>query len=213
MLRQDFGRLQRLIDEIRVDYDYISPQGTKKFGSNDLDLRDVRVSAVVQKTPLLSRPALNFHWWQGPTDPICRRGCCPIFRLGSRRLSGRVETAGHGPGRWIRRFASASIPISRSRMTQKLCATRATVFVLSLSPSRNQGGIVHHADCILLNSTCCPPPASCWTPMPDTESSWCSCSSDFAGRAQMHGNTAWWRHRAGNTAAVRGKSVPSARHP
>ncbi|HBO43081.1 MAG TPA: hypothetical protein DD670_03935, partial [Planctomycetaceae bacterium] len=64
----DENRLQRLLDEIRLDYHLFSSRGSNGFGINDLDLSVTFAFPMFHntETPLLITPGFACHWWEGP---------------------------------------------------------------------------------------------------------------------------------------------------
>ena len=59
---------QRLVDELRLDYYFLPARGSKRFGTNDLDL-STRIAIPFpynKETPFLVTPGFAFHWWEGP---------------------------------------------------------------------------------------------------------------------------------------------------
>jgi Domain of unknown function (DUF6268) len=63
--------MQKFLDEIRLDYYYIVPRGTEKFGTNDLDLSTTFAIPFLwnPETPIRITPGFTFHWWDGPRGP------------------------------------------------------------------------------------------------------------------------------------------------
>jgi len=64
------AKMQRFLDELRMDYHYLSPRGSKKFGTNDLELTSTFAFPMFYntETPLRVTPGFAFHWWEGPSQ-------------------------------------------------------------------------------------------------------------------------------------------------
>ncbi|MBN2022248.1 MAG: hypothetical protein JW809_05595 [Pirellulales bacterium] len=69
------SKMQRFLDELRLDYHYLAARGSKRFGTNDLDLSASFALPMFYnpETPVLVTPGFAFHWWDGPTQ-----GAAPI---------------------------------------------------------------------------------------------------------------------------------------
>ena len=59
---------QKFLDEVRIDYYFIPARGSKRFGTNDLELSSTFAFPFLynEKTPLKVTPGFAFHWWEGP---------------------------------------------------------------------------------------------------------------------------------------------------
>lgn len=62
-------KVQRFLDELRLDYVHVSPLGDKKFGTDDLDLSaSFAFPFFSTGTSVFVTPGFTFHWWNGPTS-------------------------------------------------------------------------------------------------------------------------------------------------
>lgn len=61
-------RMQKFLDELRLDYYYLPARGSKRFGTNDLDLSASFAFPFLYNadTPIYVTPGFAFHWWEGP---------------------------------------------------------------------------------------------------------------------------------------------------
>lgn len=64
------GWRQKFLDEVRLDYVYMPARGSKRFGTNDLDLSATFAFPFLynKESPLLVTPGFAFHWWEGPVS-------------------------------------------------------------------------------------------------------------------------------------------------
>jgi len=193
------GKLQRLIDEIRLDYVMLAPRGSKKFGTNDLDLSASLALPFFynQETPLLITPGFAFHWWEGPVG-----GNVPPGLL--ERLPPRVYDAYLGAA-WNPRItpqlgADLAFRVGVYSDFQKwsiesLRYTGQGLLVLSLSPSfQVKGGIVYY-DRVRIKML--PAAGIVWIPSPETEFSLVFPYPRVSRRLPNFGNTEWWLYCRG----------------
>jgi hypothetical protein len=78
--------VRRFLDELRLDYTFLAARGSKKFGTNDLELSSSFAFPFLynRDTPLVVTPGFAVHWWEGPVTATT-----PDNVLESLRYTGR----------------------------------------------------------------------------------------------------------------------------
>lgn len=192
---EGMGKLQRLIDEIRVDYHLLAPRGSKKFGTNDLELTATFAFPFFynRQTPLYVTPGFAFHWWEGPTGPDLPPGL--LSDLPARVYDAYLDTAWNPQitpqvgGELAFRIGVYS-DFEKKITGKALRYTGHGLFVLSASPSfKVKAGIVYY-DRIEIKLL--PAGGIVWNPNPDTEFSLIFPTPRIAWRLSNYGNTEWW---------------------
>ena len=66
-----FARMQKLVQEIRLDYVWMPGSGPKEFGIHDAELSATFAIPFLYntQTPLLVTPGFAMHFWNGPESP------------------------------------------------------------------------------------------------------------------------------------------------
>ena len=195
----DTAKLQRLIDEIRLDYYLIAPRGSHKFGSNDLGLSTTFAFPFLynQETPIYVTPGFAFHWWEGPTGPDIPPGILT-------ELPPRVYDAYLGTS-WNPQITPqvggelefrVGVYSDFEKVTsQALRYTGRGLFVLSFSPSfKVKGGIIYY-DRVRIKML--PAAGLVWTPNPDTIFDIFFPEPRISRRLYNYGNTEWWAYCRG----------------
>jgi len=196
---EDVGRLQRLIDEIRMDYHFLAARGSKKFGTNDLELSTTVAFPFLynRETPLFVTPGFAFHWWQGPTGTGVPTGL--LSNLPPRVYDAYLGAAWNPQvtpqlGGELAFRVGVYSDFERVR-TDSLRYTGHGLLTLSLSPSfKVKGGIVYY-DRIRIKML--PAAGFVWTPNPDTEFDIFFPSPRISRRLMNYGNTEWWLYCRG----------------
>lgn len=63
-----FATMQRFLQEVRLDYVFISSDGERKFGVNDIEINGTFAIPFLynRQSPLLITPGFATHFWDGP---------------------------------------------------------------------------------------------------------------------------------------------------
>jgi hypothetical protein len=66
-----FATMQRFLQEVRFDYVFISSDGDRKFGVNDIEINGTFAIPFMynRQSPLLVTPGFAAHFWNGPVSP------------------------------------------------------------------------------------------------------------------------------------------------
>ena len=198
------AKLQRLIDEIRVDYHLLAPRGSKKFGTNDLELSTTFAFPFFynERTPLLITPGFAFHWWQGPSGKDVPPQ--PPYIL-PYSLPPRVYDAYLGAA-WNPQitpqvggeleFRIGVYSDFEKVSSESLRYTGRGLFVLSLSDSfKAKLGIVYY-DRVRIKML--PAGGLVWKPNEDTEFSLIFPYPRISRRLSNYGVTEWWVYCRGD---------------
>ena len=67
---EEVGKMQRFIDKVEMNYDFLGARGSHRFSINDLELFTTFAFPMFgnPKTPLRVTPGFAFHWWYGPYE-------------------------------------------------------------------------------------------------------------------------------------------------
>lgn len=187
--------VRRLLDELRLDYSFLSPSGDKKFGSNDLGLSATFAFPFFhnQETPLLVTPGFTFHWWEGPTsaeyaamparvyDAYLTFGWNPLIPPGY--IGGELE------------FTVGVYSDFKKVDQESLRYTGTGLFVVNFSPSMTfKAGIVYY-DRVKIKLL--PAGGLFWRPSPNSRFDFYFPEPRFATRLPNTGNTEWWLYVRG----------------
>ncbi|MBN1589129.1 MAG: hypothetical protein JW888_06420 [Pirellulales bacterium] len=196
----DTGRLQRLIDELRLDYDYLAPRGSKSFGTNDLELSATFAFPFLynQETPLFITPGFAFHWWQGPNGPDLPPGL--LSNMPARVYDAYLDAAWNPqiPGTPVGGELAFRVGVysDLDRVTgESLRYTGHGLMVLSLSPAfKIKAGVVY-LDRVRIKIL--PAGGIVWTPNPDTQFQILFPNPRIARRLANYNTTEWWLYCRG----------------
>ncbi|MBN1911864.1 MAG: hypothetical protein JW818_19135 [Pirellulales bacterium] len=67
---EEIGKMQRFVDELRLDYHFLGGRGSNRFSINDVELYSRFAFPMFgnAETPLYVQPGFAFHWWYGPYE-------------------------------------------------------------------------------------------------------------------------------------------------
>ncbi|MBN2216188.1 MAG: hypothetical protein JW719_02300 [Pirellulales bacterium] len=195
----ELTKMQRLIDELRLDYHLLAARGSKKFGTNDLELSTTVALPLFynKETPLLVTPGFAFHWWEGPVTGAPVPGV--LANLPPRVYDAYVGAAWNPQvtsqlGGELAFRVGVYSDFERVR-NESIRYTGHGLFNLALSPSfRVKGGVVYY-DRVRIKML--PAAGFVWTPNPDTEFDIFFPSPRISRRLWNYGNTEWWLYCRG----------------
>ncbi len=187
-------RMRRLLDELRLDYTFLSASGTEKFGSSDLGLSATFAFPLFfnQDTPILVTPGFAVHWWQGPTSAA-------YTALPPRVYDAYLTSA------WNPQLTSmlggeleftVGVYSDFKKVTEEaLRYTGTGLVVLNFSPAMTiKAGIIYY-DRVKIKML--PAGGLFWRPNPDTRFDFYFPEPRFAMRMPNTGNTEWWYYIRG----------------
>ena len=182
-------KMRRLLDELRLDYTFLSASGAKPFGSNDLGLSATFAFPFFynQDTPILVTPGFAVHWWQGPTSAE--------YTALPPRVYDAYLTSAWNPQitPWLGAELDFTVGVYSDFKKVSVDALRYTgtgLFVLNFSEAMKiKAGIVYY-DRVKIKIL--PAGGLFWTPNPDTRFDIYFPEPRFAMRMSTIGNTEWW---------------------
>jgi len=182
-------KMRRLLDELRLDYTFLSYSGAKKFGTNDLGLSATFAFPFFynQDSPLLVTPGFAVHWWQGPTSAE--------YTALPARVYDAYLTSAWSPQLtpWLGGEVDFTVGVYsdfKKVTTDSLRYTGTGLFVLGFSPTMKiKAGVVYY-DRVKIKLL--PAGGLFWTPSPDTRFDIYFPEPRFATRMSTIGNTEWW---------------------
>ncbi len=180
-------RMRRLLDELRLDYTFLSPSGEKKFGSNDLGLSATFAFPLFfnQDSPILVTPGFTVHWWEGPTD----------YTALPPRVYDAYLTSAWNPqiSPWLGGELEFTVGVYSDfkKVTEEaLRYTGTGLVVLNFSEAMTiKAGIVYY-DRVKIKLL--PAGGLFWRPNPNTRFDFYFPEPRFATRMTTIGNTEWW---------------------
>lgn len=194
-------KMQRFLDELRLDYVFIAARGSKRFGTNDLELSSSFAIPAFgnTQTPFYVTPGFAFHWWKGP---VSTSGPPPVGILAD--LPPRVYDA------WLDAAWNPQITPQLggelafrigvysdfSEVTaESLRYTGKGYVVVGITPNlKAKGGIVY-LDRVRIKVL--PAGGLVWTPNPDVQLDILFPDPRIARRLTTIGNTEWWIYARG----------------
>lgn len=182
-------KMRRLLDELRLDYTFLSASGDKKFGTNDLGLSATFAFPLFfnQDNPILVTPGFTFHWWQGPTSAE--------YTALPARVYDAYLTSAWNPQ--ITPYLGGELAFTvgvysdfKKVDKEALRYTGTGLFVVNFSPAMTfKAGIVYY-DRVKIKLL--PAGGLFWRPSPDTRFDFYFPEPRFATRMSTIGNTEWW---------------------
>ena len=186
-------KMRRVLQELRLDYTFLSASGTKKFGTNDLGLSATFAFPFLysQDTPLLVTPGFMIHWLQGPENVE--------YGLPPRVYDAYLSSAWNPQVTpWLGGELQFCIGVYSDfkKVTQDaLRYTGRGLFVLNFSPTMKiKAGVIYY-DRVKIKLL--PAGGLFWTPSPDTRFEIFFPEPRFAKRLTVVGNTEWWYYIRG----------------
>ena len=193
-------RVQRFLDELRLDYVYVSPLGDKKFGTDDLDLSASFAFPFFSTGTCrsLSRPASRFTGGTARRRPVRRR---PGFSRRCRRgCTTPISTPGGIPQvtPWFGGELDFRIGVYSdfSKVTtESLRYTGRGLVVLTFRPAVKVKAGIFYLDRIRVKIL--PAGGIVWTPNSDVRFDILFPDPKIARRLTTIGNTEWWLYARG----------------
>ena len=193
-------KMQRLLDELRVDYVYVAPLGDKKFGVQDLDLSASFAFPFLynDKTPIYVTPGFTFHWWDGPKST--NSPPTGLFdSLPPRVYDAYLDTAWNPQATpWLGGELAFRIGVYSdfSKVTaESLRYTGRGLAVLTFSPAVQVKAGIFYLDRIRVKIL--PAGGIVWTPSSDVRFDILFPNPKIARRLSTIGNTEWWLYARG----------------
>ena len=194
------AEMQRFIQEVRADYHYFAPEGSKPLGFNEIELSTTLAFPFLRnaQTPLLITPGFATYFWQGPNSTMPPAPAdMPAYtfdtyldtawnpkvnnRFGG-ELDGRVGVYSD----------------FRGLDTQSLRVTGRALAVLALTPDQVVKVKLGLWYLNRVRYKLLPDFGIVWQPNADTHFDILFPNPKFTQRLQSFGNTEWWWYASGD---------------
>lgn len=194
-------KMQRLIQEVRVDYVFMPGKAKEEFGINDVDLS---VTAAIPflynpDTPLLVTPGFAVHYWSGPKGLFINVPPVQQIHLPPRVYDAYLDAAWNPQvTSWLGGELAFRVGIYSDFHKVTSDALRYTgtgLAVLSFTPSIQVKAGVTYLDRNRVKIL--PAGGIIWTPNDDIRFEILFPNPKIARRLTTYGNTEWWGYARG----------------
>jgi hypothetical protein len=203
--------VRRFLDELRLDYTFLAARGSKKFGTNDLELSSSFAFPFLynRDTPLVVTPGFAVHWWEGPVtattpDNVLIANAPPRMFDAWLDAAWNPQLTDYLGGELAFRIGVYS---DFEKVTEEsLRYTGRGLVVLSFSPQVQVKAGVWYLDRVRVKIL--PAGGIVWTPHPDIRFDLLFPNPKIARRMTTVGNTEWWFYGRGEYGGGSWAAVP-----